>query len=121
MACLKLLSLSAIENGLLLFVDGYHADSEIYSEAVHSFPVAILYGPTVVLTNGTDDGKPKTVAFRSLRGTVEAVEDEPCIQCGFIGGVCYCQSPSLDGKIDLTFRAVVADGVDHKIIDKAFE
>lgn len=66
MACLKLLSLSAIENGLLLFVDGYHADSEIYSEAVHSFPVAILYGPTVVLTNGTDNGKPKTVAFRSL-------------------------------------------------------
>lgn len=48
------------------FVDGYHADSEIYSEAVHSFPVAVLYGPTVVLTNGTDNGKPKTVAFRSL-------------------------------------------------------
>ena len=66
MACLKLLSLSAIENGLLLSLTDTTRIQKFYSEAVHSFPVAILYGPTVVLTNGTDNGKPKTVAFRSL-------------------------------------------------------
>lgn len=62
-----------------LFIDRYRPYSETYGKTVHPFPVAILYRPSVILTDGAYYGKPESVAFRFLGRPVETVEDEPCV------------------------------------------
>ena len=54
---------------------------------MHSFLVPITDRPPMIFADGAYDGKPQPVALHLFRRTVEAVEYQPGIQFGFIGGV----------------------------------
>ena len=95
--------------------------SEPHRKPVHPLLVAIGDRPPVIFTDGADDGKAQAVAFHLLGRAVEAVEDEAGVQGGFIGGVRHRQLPARYKEIDFTFRAVVADGIDHEVVYKAFQ
>lgn len=75
----------------------------------------------MIFADGTYDGKPQPVAFYLFRRTVETVEYQPSIQRRLIRGVRYRKFPARHGKVDFTSRAVVSDGVDHKVVHEAFQ
>ena len=82
------MSLSLIENFLFPFISEI-CFSEVHYETVPVISILILHFPPMIFADGTDDGKPQAVAFYLFRRTVEAVEYQPGIQFGFIGGVRY--------------------------------
>ena len=83
--------------------------------------VPIADRPPVIFADGTDDGKPQAVALHFFRRTVEAVEYQPGIQRRFVGGVRYRKFPTRHGKVYFASRAVVSDGIDHKVVHEAFQ
>ena len=88
---------------------------------MQSVPILITDCPPMIFADGAYDGKPQAVAFYLFRRMVEAVEYQPGIQRRLIGGVRYCKFPVRHGKVYFTSRAVVSDGIDHKVVHEAFQ
>ena len=67
------------------------------------------------------DGKTETVAFFAWIRTIKAVEDVRAVKSLPVRGIGNGKAVICYGHDYLPLRSVVADGIDYKIVYKAFQ